>query len=235
MFPLYPDTKLPVRVVVPTLNAADGLAACLAAVLPTVEQVIVADGGSVDETVAIAEAHGAVVLSVPRGRGQQLRGGADAALIDGKAEWLLFLHADTQLQDGWAEAVAAHVAQPKAAAMAAAFRFRLDDGAPAARRIEWLVEWRCRWLGLPYGDQGLLIHRALYQAVGGFRAMPLMEDVDFVRRLGRRQLCLLEANALTSAIRYRSGGYWRRPMRNLGMLCLYFLGISPDRLVRWYG
>jgi rSAM/selenodomain-associated transferase 2 len=235
MFPLYPNAKLPVRVVVPTLNAADGLAACLADVMAMVERVIVADGGSVDETIAIAEAQGAAVVSMPRGRGQQLRAGAAAALLDGEAEWLLFLHADTRLQAGWVEAVAAHVARPKAKAMAAAFRFRLDDGAPAARRVERLVDWRCRWLGLPYGDQGLLIHRTLYQAVGGFRAMPLMEDVDLVRRVGRRRLCLLEADALTSAKRYRRGGYWRRPARNLALLSLYFLGVPSERLVRWYG
>jgi hypothetical protein len=112
---------------------------------------------------------------------------------------------------------------------------RLDDRSRAARRVERLVAWRCRRLGLPYGDQGLLIHRDLYREVGGFRAIPLMEDVDLARRIGRKRLLMLEADALTSAVRYRRDGFWLRPLRNLTLLGLYWLGVPPERLVRWYG
>ncbi|MEE8246899.1 MAG: glycosyl transferase family 2, partial [Alphaproteobacteria bacterium] len=89
--------------------------------------------------------------------------------------------------------------------------------------------------GLPYGDQGLLIHRDLYSRVGGFRPLPLMEDVDIVRRIGARRLVVLEAAALTSAARYRRAGYLRRSLRNLACLGLYFLGVPPRLLVRLYG
>ena len=99
-------------------------------------------------------------------------------------EWLLLLHADTRLPPGWRRVLL----DPTRAGY---FRFALDSDDPRARRLERLVTWRCRALALPYGDQGLLIHRDLLTAVGGIRPLPLMEDVDLVRRLGRRRLVAL--------------------------------------------
>ena len=110
----------------------------------------------------------------------------------------------------------------------------LDDLASAARRLERIVAWRCRVLALPYGDQGLLISRALYDAVGGFAPLPLMEDVDLVRRLGRYRLARIGARCVASARRYRQGGYWRRPLRNLFCLALYFAGMAPEHIARFY-
>ncbi len=229
-------------IVIPTLNAADTLPACLAALAPAVgtppngrsaariSEVIVADGGSRDGTQVVARRFGARVLRAPPGRGRQLAAGAAAA----KADWLLFLHADTVLGAGWARAAARFAADPGNSLRAAAFRFALDDEAPGARRVERLVAWRCRALALPFGDQGLLMSRALYDELGGFRPLPLMEDVDLVRRIGPRRLALLEAPAVTSAARYRNEGYWLRPLRNLACLGLYFLGVPPRLLVRLY-
>ena len=94
---------------------------------------------------------------------------------------------------------------------------------------------RCRRFGLPYGDQGLLISRAHYERLGGFRPLPLMEDVDLVRRIGRNDLVPLEADAITSAARYRRDGWWFRPLRNLTCLSLYFAGLPPQALRRLYG
>jgi hypothetical protein len=147
---------------------------------------------------------------------------------------LLFLHADTVLGPGWAEAVRRFAADPANEGRAAVFRFALDDRAPAACRMERLVAWRGRVLGLPYGDQGLLIGRAFYDRIGGFRALPLMEDVDIVRRIGRRRLVLLDAAATTSAMRYRRGGYLLRPARNLFCLSLYFMGVPPRLILKVY-
>jgi hypothetical protein len=115
------------------------------------------------------------------------------------------------------------------------FRFALDDPSAAARRLERFVAWRCRTFALPYGDQGLLIARRHYQAVGGFRPIALMEDVDLAHRLGRRGLVALDHPAVTSARRYRDGGYRRRGARNLLCLTLYFLGVPPSVLARLYG
>lgn len=224
--------KLPVTVVIPVLNAEASLAKAIASVAPKVAAVVVVDGGSTDATRAVATASGAVCRSASRGRGTQLAAGAEAVA---GSDWLLFLHADTRLADGWAAEVAAFLAAPGAETRAAAFAFRLDDDSRQARRLERMVAWRCRRFGLPYGDQGLLIHRQLYEEIGGFRPIPLMEDVDIVRRIGRSRLRILATPAVTSAERFRRDGYWRRSAKNLGLLCLYVLGVSPERLARLYG
>ena len=219
--------------VIPTLDAAAELPATLATLVnhTMVREIIISDGGSRDATVRIADEAGAQVVVGPRGRGAQLAAGAAAAT----GAWLLFLHADCRPAPGWEEAVAAHVAAPDAAARAGYFGLVLDDMAPAARRLERVVAWRCRALALPYGDQGLLIARALYEAIGGFASIPLMEDVDLVRRLGRDRLAALPATACASARRYRQGGYLRRPLRNLACLSLYFAGVPPRHIARLYG
>ena len=194
-------------------------------------EIVVADGGSTDATVALAAAAGARVVDGARGRGCQLAAGTAAA----GGAWLLFLHADCRPCPGWAAAVAEFVAAPGAEGRAGYFDLALDDPRPAARRVERLAAWRCRALALPYGDQGLLIARALYDAVGGFAALPLMEDVDLVRRLGRRRLARIGLPCFASARRYRQDGYWRRPLLNLLCLALYFAGVAPRRIARLYG
>lgn len=219
--------------VIPTLDAAGDLPATLAALVdaPMIGEIIVADGGSNDDSVAIAQAAGARTLSGKPGRGTQLGAGAAAASCD----WLLFLHADCRLAPGWERAVEAFLNAPGAPGRAGYFAFALDDRSRAARRLERIVSWRCRVLGLPYGDQGLLIARALYDAVGGFAALPLMEDVDLARRLGRRRLAPLGVPAYTSARRYREEGYIRRPLRNLVCLSLYFMHVPARHIARLYG
>lgn len=220
-------------IVIPTLNAAAVLEPTLRYLARTggSYDLVVADGGSTDSTVEIAQAHGARHVGGAEGRGAQLAAGAKAATGD----WFLFLHADTRPQHGWRAAVDSFVAAPGNSERAAAFRFALDDPDPRARRIERTVAWRCRRLGLPYGDQGLLIGRRFYDALGGFAALPIMEDVHLVRRIGRRRMVLLDVAALTSAARYHEGGYLGRPVRNLTCLALYFLGVPPRALTRLYG
>jgi len=226
----------PLSVIIPTLDAAASLPATLTALAEgraqgLTREILVADGGSRDATVALAERHGARVIAAPRGRGAQLAAGGAAA----SGAWLLFLHADTRLAPGWGAAVAAFIGSGSNDQRAGYLRFRLDDASAAARCVEAVVAWRCRALALPYGDQGLLIAAPLYRAIGGFRPLPLMEDVDLIRRLGRRRLVALDVDAVTSAARYRQGGYVRRPLRNLGCLTLYFLGLPPRVLMRLYG
>ncbi len=214
-------------VIIPTLNAAGVLA-------PTLEgiqcgqgelalEILVTDGGSIDSTRLIALQQNVIFLEAPRGRGQQLA----AAAAEAAGDWLLFLHADTKLSAGWWDAVKTFVADARNQRRAGYFRFRLDDNTRAARLLEILVRWRCRLFGLPYGDQGLLISRAFYEALGGYKRIPLMEDVDLVGRIGRRNLRRLSARATTSPEKYRRDGYLVRPLRNLLCLGLFSLGVSP--------
>jgi rSAM/selenodomain-associated transferase 2 len=217
-------------VVIPALDAAASLQATLAS-LGDVGEIIVVDGGSRDDTVALAERGGARVVRAERGRGRQLAAGAAVA----RGDWLLFLHADTRLQTGWLPEVQAAIADQANRMRAAVFQFGLDDAAPQARRLERLVALRCALFALPYGDQGLLIHRAFYDALGGFRPIPLMEDVDMVRRIGRRRLVMLQSTALTSAARWQRDGWLRRSARNLTCLTLFGLGVPAARIARIYG
>ena len=218
-------------VVIPVLNAARTLPVCLAAFSrwPNIEM-IVSDGGSTDESTEVALRNNGRVVAGPPGRGAQLARGASVA----GGDWLLFLHADTVLDGNGQDAAGRFMADPSNLRRAGYFRLALDDADPRARRIERLAAWRARALGLPYGDQGLLIARAFYDSLGGYRPLSLMEDVDLVRRIGRARLRLLDATATTSAVRYRRDGWTWRPLRNLFCLSLYFLGVPPKSLLRFY-
>jgi rSAM/selenodomain-associated transferase 2 len=224
-----------IDVVIPTLNAAPGLARTIASLGDDDHglalSITVCDGGSSDDTLAIARQAGAAVVRAPAGRGGQLAAGA----VTGSAPWLLFLHADTTLGAGWATAVRRFTDDTANAGRAGYFRLRFDSPDPRARRIERLAAWRCRTFGLPYGDQGLLIARAFYRRLGGFPAVALMEDVAFARRIGRQSLVALEADAVTSARRYERDGWLLRPMRNLSCLALFSAGVPPSVIRRLYG
>lgn len=220
-------------IVIPTLQAEATLQATLETCVqaPSPRDIIVVDGGSVDDSRGIAQSYGARIVTTSPGRGTQMASGASAATGD----WLLFLHADTRLGDGWQDCVRTFMENPANRKKAGVFRFCLDDSTPAARRIEALANWRTLQLGLPYGDQGFLISHALYNSIGGFQSVPLMEDVNFVRRVGKKNLVILKADAITSATRYQRDGYWIRPLRNLFLLTLFLLGVPPHILARMYG
>ncbi len=218
-----------IAAVIPTLNARSTLTATIATIRDGVRQIVVSDGGSSDGTQGLARELGADLVEGPPGRGGQLRRGAEHA----NAQWLLFLHADTRLESGWA--AKAEAALLTHAGRAGYFRFALDDANPRARTLERMVAWRARALGLPFGDQGLLISRTRYDTLGGYRDMPLMEDVDLVRRIGRRNLVAIEAEAVTSAAKFQRDGYTMRSARNLLCLGLYFAGAGPATIKRIYG
>jgi rSAM/selenodomain-associated transferase 2 len=196
--------------------------------LGSVSEIIVADAGSTDATAALAQQAGArVIRDLPPSRGGQLRAGCAAA----GGDWLLVVHADTRLSSDWPDAVARHVREhPRKAGW---FSFTLDDPRSIARLWEAGVAVRSR-MGWPYGDQGLLISRELYAAIGGYRDIPLMEDLDLIRRLGRKRLRALGARAVTSAVRYQREGYLRRSWRNGRLVARWLAGADPADLARAY-
>lgn len=216
-----------VSVVIPALNEADEIGRTLDALIGGRGfEAIVVDGGSEDATVEIATRFAGVrCLAAPRGRAQQMNAGASAA----RGRILLFLHADSRLAASAVESLAATLARSRSPG--GAFRFALDSPCRRYRVIEWLVGQRARRLDLPYGDQGLFATREAFDRIAGFRALPVCEDVDFVRRLrALGPLLHLETPVVTSARRWERGGFVRTTLRNWGWLALYLLGaIRPPR------
>lgn len=224
--------RAPVSVILPTLNAAAALPRTLGALgeglsAGLIREVVLSDGGSTDATARIAAEAGARMVSGAPSRGGQLRRGAEAA----SGDWLLVLHADSVLGPGWAQAVLSHLAdRPERAGH---FRLVFDAPGVAPALVAGWANLRSGLFGLPYGDQGLLISRVLYDRVGGYPDISLMEDVAMARAL-RGHLCTLDAPIVTSAARYREEGWARRGARNLTLLARYLGGADPDRLARAY-
>jgi glycosyltransferase involved in cell wall biosynthesis len=213
-------------VVIPAMNDASGLSRTLAAVFPgmtdgLVRQVIVADGGSTDSTAALAGDAGVELVQSQPGRGHQLKLGAEAA----RHPWLLFLHAGTVLDEGWHRHAARFIAmvndgtRPLAAS---AFRYGVDDTGVRPRLIEYAVSIWCTVTKLPFGEQGLLIPRLLYDRAGGYQPLPAMEDVDLVRRLSRSERAMFSSRAVIDAVDYQRDGYLARSGHRAVRLTKYF-------------
>ncbi len=226
-----------VSVIIPTLNASPRLAACLDALVTSaingvVKEVVIVDGGSRDETLQIADGFGARVINAPPGRGGQLSKGADIA----RGDWLLFLHADTVLESGWTREIQ-HFIEARVYD-AGVFTLAFDADGLAAKLVAAGAMMRTRLVKSPYGDQGLLISRKVYDEIGGFRDMPLFEDVDIVKRLLRKNetmtFHIFRSKAVTSAERYEREGYARRVVKNFILFARYQLGAAPEKLVQDY-
>ena len=219
-------------VVIPTLDEAHHLPALLQdlAELAVPSRIVVSDGGSRDDTIRVAGEGGAECVSSPPGRAVQLNAGA--RILD--TPWLLFLHADSRLPATSRAAVAQWLASDPDSS-AAYFRFALTGEGWFWRFIE-LGQWiRERVSGLVYGDQGLLVTREAFDAIGGYPELPLMEDVEIVRRLRRTAgLERLEGPLFTSPRAYERYGRWREWLRNTATISLYMAGMAPNRLARWY-
>lgn len=217
-------------VVIPTLNEAQTLPALLAdlAAVAVPTDIVVADGGSTDETVAVSRALGTRVVSALRGRASQMNAGAAGV----RGEWLCFLHVDVRMPQPARRAV---VDALRAGRDAAVWRLAIDHRGGWARIMEAGARLRDRLGGLPYGDQGLLVRRALFDAVGGFPSVPIMEDVALVRALrARAAITRLDAPLLVSPRRWLRQGPYRTWLRNTTLIAAYVAGVSPARLARWY-
>lgn len=220
-----------ISVIIPTLNEAIHLPRTLAALAGAVEvEVIVVDGGSRDDSLALALAAGATTLVTGGGRGAQMNQGAAQA----RGELLLFLHGDTLVSPGFEYWIRHCLGQP--GVVAGAFDLAIDGPGWGLRWVEWGVKQRSRWLQLPYGDQGLFLRADRFRCLGGFPALPIMEDVALVQQLRQRgRIARVPLSVLTSARRWQRLGVIRTTLINQIMVLGYSLGIPPSRLARWYG
>jgi len=218
-----------ITVIIPTLDEEDSVGACLAALddQPGPLEVIVADGGSRDRTVAIAaQKPGVRVVEAPCGRAAQMN--AAAAVATGEILW--FVHADCRPPAGAATAIRDALARDGVSG--GALRFALAGHGWRYRVVEWGVRLRCRLFHLPYGDQGIFVRRETFDAVGGYGETPLFEDLALVRALRRRgRVVILPELMVTSPRRCARDGILRTVVRNQALLLLERFGMAPERLV----
>ncbi|MBW2072221.1 MAG: TIGR04283 family arsenosugar biosynthesis glycosyltransferase [Deltaproteobacteria bacterium] len=218
-------------VIIPTLNESSHIGATLASAMGDAEtEVVVVDGGSVDDTRKQVQAWGCKLLVSSPGRAVQMNMGASVA--SGKV--LLFLHADTRLPPGYRSQV--HSTLGAHGVVAGAFRLGIDGSGRALRLVEMLANWRSTTLQLPYGDQALFMKAARFQQIGGFPTMPIMEDLVLVSRLRKiGRIAIAPVAVQTSARRWQEIGVGKATVINQIMLYGFFLGLSPERLARFYG
>lgn len=219
-----------ISIVIPTLNEAADIGLLLERLLRAeAVECIVADGGSGDDTCRIAAQKGAMVLDVSGGRAAQQNVGAAKA----KGRLLLFLHADTLPPDGYADRIRQALSRPSI--VAGAFRFKTDGAGAGMRWVERITNLRSMVLQWPYGDQGLFMEARVFQEMGGFAPLPIMEDFELVRRLrSRGTVVTLPHAAVTSARRWQRLGVLETTMINQAMIAGFFCGLPIQRLQRLY-
>lgn len=214
-------------VIIPTLNEAADIGGAIQSIKGA--EVIVVDGGSTDSTRMIARGLGAIVMETRRGRGVQM----DEAAKRSTGDVLLFLHADTKLPEGWKEEIESALVDP--GTVAGAFGLKIGSDHPWFRIIEAVVRLRYRAFGVIYGDQAIFARKDAFHKAGGFKKLPLMEDVDCVKRLrGLGRVRLLSGRVVTSPRRWEAGGRVRNTLKNGVVLALYLFGVSPERLYHIY-
>ena len=192
-------------------------------------EVIVVDGGSQDGTVQMAQSLGVKVLSAPAGRACQMNAGAKAATGD----ILLFLHADTRLPVGFDTLI--RKALCAASTAAGAFELRINASLPSLRLIESGVNWRSRWLQMPYGDQAIFLKTEVFKEIDGFPELPIMEDFELIRRLRRKgRIVIISVPVLTSGRRWLRNGVFQTTLINQLVIIAYLLGVPPEQIRRWY-
>ena len=224
-----PETFL--TVVIPALNEESYIHRAVLSATDRDTEVIVADGGSIDGTVRLAESLGARVIHCTRGRARQQNCGAAVA----KGENLLFLHADTRLPEGYVSQVFETLMTPWP--VMGAFRFKTDFRTPLMRLVEWVTHLRSTYLRRPYGDQAIFMKKSIFEKAGGFPAVPIAEDLFLVRHLSKHenvQVAMAPGAVVTSGRRWKTLGPLKTTWINQLMLMGMAMGISLDTLSRLY-
>jgi len=221
---------LKVSVIIPTLNEAGILGETLGRVRRHEPyEVIVADGGSVDGTLEIAGNHPSRIIQSPPGRAVQMNSGARAA----RGDLLVFLHADSTLDPEGYQKMVDSMKNPLL--VGGAFSLHIDSPRFPFRVISTLANFRARYLNLVYGDQAIFVRTRVFHEAGGFSPLPICEDMEFFRRLGKQgDLILLREKAATSARRWLAEGIAFTTLRNTIIAGLFLMGFSPNILSKWY-
>ncbi len=219
-----------ISIIIPTLNEAGNIKEAIATTQPgTNIEIIVVDAGSEDGTVEIAKSLGIKVISSSPGRAVQMNAGALAA----SGDILLFLHADTRLPTGFDDMIRTALQQP--GTVAGAFNLRIDASLLSLRSVEWGVNARSHFYQMPYGDQAIFLTKEVFQQMGGFPELPIMEDFELMRRLKRTGcIVIIPTPVVTSARRWLQKGVSKTTLLNQIVIIAYLLGVSPKRICRWY-
>jgi len=222
--------SLKVSVIIPTFNESGVLDETLTRLKNHQPfEILIGDGGSEDETVAIARHLRIPVIPCPRGRAVQMNTAARQA----RGDLLLFLHADSQITPAGYLQMIRVMSQNRYAG--GAFSLQIDSPLPALKRISRWANLRARYLNLVYGDQGIFVRPEIFRELGGFSPLPICEDLEFFRRLSKRSpVILLKEKALTSPRRWLAEGIGFTTLRNIAISSLFLIGFSPDTLSRWY-
>ncbi|MCC5630958.1 TIGR04283 family arsenosugar biosynthesis glycosyltransferase [Nostoc sphaeroides CHAB 2801] len=219
-----------ISIIIPAINEAGNIKKAIATTQANLNiEVIVVDGGSSDDTVAIAQSLNVKVISSSPGRAMQMNAGAVAAT----GEILLFLHADTRLPTGFDEMICTALQQP--GTVAGAFKLRIDASLLSLRWVEWGVNLRSHFYQMPYGDQAIFLTKAVFQQIGNFPELPIMEDFELMRRLkAKGRIAIISTPVVTSARRWLQKGVFKTTLLNQIVIIAYLLGVSPKQIRRWY-
>ena len=218
-------------IVIPTLNSTNLISSTLLSLSEGIEaslikELIISDGNSTDDIKKLSNEIGAVFIKGQKGRGIQLRRGAMKAT----GEWILFIHSDTILPPGWAIAFLKHIKNQENAGYC---KLSFDDPSLIAKVISFGANLRSSIFKLPYGDQGLLISKKLYNEIGGYQDLPLMEDVAIVKLL-KQKIQLVPVTIKTSAFKYKRDGWLKRSINNITLLIRFKFGADPRELAKLY-
>ena len=218
-------------IVIPTLNSANLISPTLLSLSEGIEanlikELIISDGNSIDDIKKLSNEIGAVFIKGQKGRGIQLHRGAMKAT----GEWILFIHSDTVLPPGWATTFLKHIKDQENAGYC---KLSFNDPSLMAKVISFGANLRSSIFKLPYGDQGLLISKKLYNEIGGYPDLPLMEDVAIVKFL-KQKIQLVPVTIKTSAFKYKRDGWLKRSISNINLLIRFKFGADPHELAKLY-
>jgi rSAM/selenodomain-associated transferase 2 len=224
-----------ISIIIPVLNEEENIQAAIdSTFLSSNTEVIVVDGGSNDRTIEVVKELGVILFSSRAGRAAQMNLGAKYATGD----ILVFLHADTRLPAGFDDLIRTtlgDVFRSGKLPIAGAFTLEIDDKSRRFRWVEWGVKYRSRFLKMPYGDQAIFLRAQVFDEIGGFPDMAIMEDFELMRRLQKLgSIAIIDRSVITSARRWLQQGIFKTTLINQLMILGYLIGVDLDRLVKLY-